>query len=64
MIDYRRDDDGVAHIVWNNPEGEVNIKNAASMAAFVAAVDGAIADPAVKGWLLRRPSGTFWPAAT
>lgn len=49
MIDYSLDADGVAHIVWNNPDGPVNIKNAASMAAFVAAVDRAIADPAVKG---------------
>ncbi|AKQ60186.1 3-hydroxyacyl-CoA dehydrogenase NAD-binding domain-containing protein [Bordetella hinzii] len=59
MIDYRRDDDGVAHIVWNNPEGEVNIKNAASMAAFVAAVDGAIADPAVKGVVIASAKRDF-----
>ncbi|GAA5232614.1 3-hydroxyacyl-CoA dehydrogenase [Verticiella sediminum] len=49
MIDYSTDAEGVAYIVWNNPDGPVNIKNAASMAAFVAAVDRAIADPAVKG---------------
>lgn len=49
MIDYSTDNDGIAHIVWNNPEGPVNVKNAASMAAFVTAVDRAIADSSVKG---------------
>ncbi|WP_295526813.1 3-hydroxyacyl-CoA dehydrogenase NAD-binding domain-containing protein, partial [uncultured Pseudacidovorax sp.] len=49
MIDYSLDADGVAHIVWNNPDGPVNIKSAAAMAAFVEAVDRAIADPLVKG---------------
>lgn len=49
MIDYSVDGDGVARIIWNNPRGAVNIKNAESMAAFVCAVDAAIADGAVKG---------------
>jgi len=52
VIDYSIDADGVAHIVWNNPDGPVNIKNAASMAAFVEAVDRAIADPMVKGAII------------
>lgn len=48
MIDHSIDGRGVALIVWNSPDGPVNIKNAASMAAFVTAADRAIADPAVK----------------
>jgi 3-hydroxyacyl-CoA dehydrogenase / enoyl-CoA hydratase / 3-hydroxybutyryl-CoA epimerase len=49
VIDYSIDSDGVAFIVWNNPHGPVNVKNAVAIAAFIAAVDRAIADAAVKG---------------
>lgn len=49
MIDYSVDGDGVAHIIWNNPHSAVNVKNTESMAAFVQAVDAALADEAVKG---------------
>lgn len=52
MIDYSTNDDGVAFIVWNNPDGPVNIKNAAAMAAFVAAVDRAIEDAHVKAVII------------
>lgn len=49
MIDYSTDGDGIAHIVWNNPDSRVNVKNAAAMHAFVEAVDRAINDAKVIG---------------
>jgi len=59
VIDYLDSGDGIAHIVWNNSDGSVNIKNAASMAAFIAAVERAIGDPAVKGVLIRSAKRDF-----
>ena len=49
MIDYAVNDDGLASIIWNNPHGPVNIKSAAAIAAFITAVDCAIADPQIRG---------------
>ncbi|KQW56373.1 3-hydroxyacyl-CoA dehydrogenase NAD-binding domain-containing protein [Variovorax sp. Root411] len=49
MIDYSVNGDGVAQIIWNNPNGPVNVKNAEARAAFVRAVDAALADTAVVG---------------
>ncbi|MES2631376.1 MAG: 3-hydroxyacyl-CoA dehydrogenase NAD-binding domain-containing protein [Pseudomonadota bacterium] len=59
MIDYEKDADGVAHIIWNNPNGPVNIKTDAAIAAFAAAVDAAIADETVKGALIRSAKRDF-----
>jgi 3-hydroxyacyl-CoA dehydrogenase/enoyl-CoA hydratase/3-hydroxybutyryl-CoA epimerase len=59
MIDYEQDADGVAHIVWNNPDGPVNLKTDASIAAFSAAVDRALADDAVRGVLVRSAKRDF-----
>ncbi|WP_295549251.1 3-hydroxyacyl-CoA dehydrogenase NAD-binding domain-containing protein [uncultured Pseudacidovorax sp.] len=59
MIDYEKDGDGIAHIVWNNPDGPVNVKNDAAIAAFAEAVDRAIADETVKGALVRSAKRDF-----
>ncbi len=59
MINYEKDADGVAHIVWNNPDSPVNVKSDAAIAAFAAAVDEAIADEAVKGVLVRSAKRDF-----
>ncbi|HEY0676570.1 MAG TPA: enoyl-CoA hydratase-related protein, partial [Immundisolibacter sp.] len=49
MIDYRVDEDGIAILIWDVPGASVNTLTDASTAAYVAAVDKALADPAVKG---------------
>jgi len=59
VIDYDKDGDGIAHIVWNNPDGPVNVKSAAAMTAFAQAVDRAIADGTVKGVLVRSAKRDF-----
>lgn len=59
MIDYEKDGDGVAHIIWNNPEGPVNVKTDAAIAAFASAVDKAIADETVRGVLIRSAKRDF-----
>ncbi len=59
MIEYSQDGDGIAHIVWNNPDGPVNVKSAAAMEAFARAVDRALADDAVKGVLVRSAKRDF-----
>jgi 3-hydroxyacyl-CoA dehydrogenase/enoyl-CoA hydratase/3-hydroxybutyryl-CoA epimerase len=59
VIDYSTRDDGIAHIVWNNPDGPVNIKNGPAMAAFIAAVDRAIADESVKGVVISSAKRDF-----
>lgn len=53
VIDYELDKDGIAHIIWNNPDGPVNVKTPAAVDAFARAVDRAINDDAVKGALIR-----------
>lgn len=59
MIDYSVDSDGVAHIVWNNPSGGVNVKNAQARAAFVSAVDAALSDEAVVGIVISSAKRDF-----
>lgn len=49
MIDYELDEQGVCLITWNNPASNTNVKNALAIQAFVAAIDKALADPAVAG---------------
>jgi 3-hydroxyacyl-CoA dehydrogenase/enoyl-CoA hydratase/3-hydroxybutyryl-CoA epimerase len=49
MIDYRVDGDGIAIVTWNNPESPVNTLTDASLAAYEAAMDKALADAAVRG---------------
>lgn len=53
VIDYELDKDGIAYIIWNNPDGPVNVKTPAAIDAFARAVDRAINDDAVKGALIR-----------
>lgn len=49
MIDYNTDADGIATLTWNVADRPMNVLNAASIAAFDAAVRRAIEDPQVKG---------------
>ncbi len=49
MIDYKTDADGIATLTWNVADRPMNVLNHASIAAFDAAVERAIADAAVKG---------------
>jgi 3-hydroxyacyl-CoA dehydrogenase/enoyl-CoA hydratase/3-hydroxybutyryl-CoA epimerase len=51
--------DGVAQIIWNNPNGPVNVKNAESRAAFVRAVDAALSDVAVLGIVISSAKRDF-----
>jgi 3-hydroxyacyl-CoA dehydrogenase/enoyl-CoA hydratase/3-hydroxybutyryl-CoA epimerase len=59
VIDYEIDQEDIAHIVWNNPDGPVNVKSAAAMAAFTQAVDQAISDPTVVGVAVRSAKRDF-----
>jgi 3-hydroxyacyl-CoA dehydrogenase/enoyl-CoA hydratase/3-hydroxybutyryl-CoA epimerase len=43
------DADGIVTLVWDMPDRSMNVLSVASIADFAAAVDKAIADPAVKG---------------
>src|SRR5690606_3038694 len=49
MIDYKIDADGIATLTWNVADRPMNVLNAASIAAFDAAVKRAIGDAGVKG---------------
>jgi 3-hydroxyacyl-CoA dehydrogenase/enoyl-CoA hydratase/3-hydroxybutyryl-CoA epimerase len=49
MIDYTIDADGICTLTWNVADRPMNVLNLASIAAFDAAVNRAIADTAVKG---------------
>ena len=59
MIDYSVGSDGIAQIIWNNPNGPVNIKNAESRAAFVKAVDAAVSDATVTGIVISSAKRDF-----
>jgi len=52
VIDYLIDGDGLGSILWNNPNGTVNIKSAAAISSFINAVDLAISDTKVKGVII------------
>jgi 3-hydroxyacyl-CoA dehydrogenase/enoyl-CoA hydratase/3-hydroxybutyryl-CoA epimerase len=43
------DADGIVTLIWDMPDRSMNVLSAASIPEFAAAVDKAIADPAVKG---------------
>ena len=49
MIDYKTDADGIATLTWNVADRPMNVLNAASIAAFDAAVRRAVEDPGGKG---------------
>ena len=59
MIDYRVDGDGIAIVTWNVPGSPVNTLNDAATTAYVAAVDKALADPAVKGIVVTSAKSDF-----
>ena len=59
MIDYSVDEAGVCTISWNNPHGPVNIMNDAAKAAFIAAVNRALDDAAVKGVIVASAKRDF-----
>jgi len=63
MIDYRVDGDGVAILTWDVPGASVNTLTDASTAAYVAAVDKALADPAVKGIVVTSAKKDFLAGA-
>jgi 3-hydroxyacyl-CoA dehydrogenase / enoyl-CoA hydratase / 3-hydroxybutyryl-CoA epimerase len=58
MINSNIDSSGIAELQWDMPGG-ANILNAQSIAAFGAAVDAAIGDPAVKGLVLTSAKDSF-----
>lgn len=49
MIEYSVDDQGIATIAWAMTDRPFNVMNSASIAAFAARVEQALADPAVRG---------------
>src|SRR5512143_3729069 len=59
MIDYGVDADGIAVVEWNLPSRSQNVINPGSMAAWVAAMDRALADPAVRGILVTSAKKDF-----
>lgn len=59
MIDYSVGSDGIAQIIWNNPNSPVNIKNAEARAAFVKAVDAAVSDATVTGIVISSAKRDF-----
>lgn len=59
MIDYHVDGDGIAIIAWNNREAPVNTLTDASLAAYEAAADKALADAAVKGIVVTSTKNDF-----
>ncbi|MDD3650902.1 3-hydroxyacyl-CoA dehydrogenase NAD-binding domain-containing protein [Immundisolibacter sp.] len=63
MIDYRVDGDGVAILTWDVPGASVNTLSDASTAAYVAAVERALADPAVKGIVVTSAKKDFLAGA-
>ena len=56
------DADGVATITWDLPGSSMNVLTDAGIAELDAAVDGALADPAVKGVVITSAKPTS-PAA-
>jgi len=59
MINYTVDNDGIATLEWDLPGRSQNVLNEESMAAFAAAVQKALADPAVKGLLVASAKADF-----
>jgi len=63
MIDYSVDGEGFAVISWNMADRSMNVLTTDSIAAFDAAVDKAIADPAVKGVVVASAKRDFGAGA-
>jgi 3-hydroxyacyl-CoA dehydrogenase/enoyl-CoA hydratase/3-hydroxybutyryl-CoA epimerase len=63
MIDYRVDGDGIAIVTWNVPGSPVNTLSDGATTAYVAAVDKALADPAVKGIVVTSAKKDFLAGA-
>ena len=59
MINYAVDKDGIATLEWDLPGRAQNVLNEQSMAAFAAAAQKALADPAVKGLLVASAKADF-----
>jgi 3-hydroxyacyl-CoA dehydrogenase/enoyl-CoA hydratase/3-hydroxybutyryl-CoA epimerase len=59
MINYSTDQDGIATIEWDMPGRAQNVLNEASIDAFEAAIQRAMADPAVKGVLIASAKKDF-----
>jgi 3-hydroxyacyl-CoA dehydrogenase/enoyl-CoA hydratase/3-hydroxybutyryl-CoA epimerase len=59
MINYTVDNDGIATLEWDLPGRAQNVLNEQSMAAFAAAAQKALADPAVKGLLVASAKADF-----
>ncbi len=53
------DGDGVQTIVWDMPDRTMNVLSASSIAEFEAAVNAAVADPAVKGVIVTSGKPAF-----
>ncbi len=58
-IDYQAGADGIATLTWQMSDAPMNVLNAASMAAYAAAVRRAIADPAIKGVIVTSAKPEF-----
>jgi len=63
MINYSVDADGIATIEWDMQAHEQNTLNDESIAAFGAAVERALADPAVRGVLIASAKKDFVASA-
>ncbi|GMU47862.1 MAG: 3-hydroxyacyl-CoA dehydrogenase [Candidatus Desulfobacillus denitrificans] len=59
MINYNVDSEGIATLEWDLPGRSQNVLNEQTMAAFAAAVQKALADPAVKGLLVASAKADF-----
>ena len=59
MINYTVDSEGIATLEWDLPGRAQNVLNEQSMAAFAAAAQKALADPAVKGLLVASAKADF-----
>jgi enoyl-CoA hydratase/carnithine racemase len=59
MINFNVDNEGIATLEWDLPGRSQNVLNEQSMAAFAAAAQKALADPAVKGLLVASAKADF-----
>ncbi len=59
MINYSIDGEGIATLEWDLPGRSQNVLNEQTMAAFAAAAQKALADPAVKGLLVASAKPDF-----
>ena len=58
-MNYSVDSDGIATVEWDLPGRSQNVMNDDSIKAWVAAMDKAIADPAVSGILVTSAKKDF-----